>query len=57
MQAGMDRLVAALKAAAPASLDWRYEPRHDQSHSSIYHATAYEALRAFYPKPDTEGSR
>lgn len=57
MQSGMDRLVAALKTGAPASLDWRYEPRHDQSHSSIYHGTAYEALRAFYPKPDTEGSR
>lgn len=51
MQSGMDRLVAALKGRAPATLDWRYEPRHDESHASIYHGTAYEALRAFFAKP------
>lgn len=51
MQSGMDRLVAALKAGAPKSLDWRYEPRQNQTHASIYHGTAYDALRAFYPKP------
>lgn len=51
MQAGVDRLVAALKARAPVTLDWRYEPRHDQTHATIFHGVALEALRAFYPKP------
>jgi predicted alpha/beta superfamily hydrolase len=51
MQAGMDSLVAALKAKAPPTLDWRYEPRPAESHSSIYHGTAYEALKALFPKP------
>jgi predicted alpha/beta superfamily hydrolase len=51
MQAGMDSLVAALAANAPATLDWRSEPRPAETHGSIYHGTAYEALKAFYPKP------
>ncbi len=51
MQAGMDSLVGALKANAPDSLDWRHEPRPAETHGSIYHGTAYEALKAYFPKP------
>lgn len=52
MQAGMDSLTAALKANAPPTLEWRHEPRPAESHSSIYHGTAYEALKAFYSKAE-----
>jgi predicted alpha/beta superfamily hydrolase len=51
MQAGMDQLLAALKSSAPATLTWRYEPRPAETHGSIYHGAAYDALKAFYPKP------
>jgi predicted alpha/beta superfamily hydrolase len=51
MQAGMDQLVAALKATAPPTLEWRHEPRPAETHGSIYHGTAYDALKALYPKP------
>lgn len=52
MEAGMYSLTAALKAKAPDTLQWRHEPRPAESHSSIYHGTAYEALQAFYPKAE-----
>jgi predicted alpha/beta superfamily hydrolase len=52
MQAGMDSLTSALKANAPSTFEWRSEPRPAESHSSIYHGTAYEALKAFYPKAE-----
>lgn len=51
MQAGMDALLAALKGAAPANLEWHHDPRPAESHGSIYHGAAYDALKAFYPKP------
>lgn len=51
MQAGMDALVAALKAAAPATLKWHHDPRPAETHDSIYHGAAYDALKASYPKP------
>jgi predicted alpha/beta superfamily hydrolase len=51
MQAGMDRLTEALKSSAPATLVWHYDPRPTETHSSIYHAAAYDALKAAYPKP------
>lgn len=56
MQAGMDSLTAALKAKAPETLQWRHEPRSAESHSSIYHGTAYEALKAFYPRAVSDQS-
>lgn len=51
MQAGMDSLVAALQSSAPPALEWRHEPRPAETHGSIYHGTAYEALKAYFPKP------
>ena len=51
MQEGMDRLVAALRAGAPAGLRWTYEPRHAESHATIYHGAALDALRILYPPP------
>ena len=52
MQAGMDRLVAALRDRPSRTLTWRYEPRPDLTHGSIYHGNAFEALQALYPRPE-----
>jgi predicted alpha/beta superfamily hydrolase len=48
MQDGMDRVVAALKAAKPAGLEWTYDPRPNERHDTIYHPVAMTALRAMY---------
>lgn len=49
MQAGLDRMLAALRRSPPAGLTWRYEPHHDESHSTIYRATAPAFLREALP--------
>ena len=51
MQAAMDMLVAALRSSAPADLTWTYDPRADESHATIYHGTALDAVRALFPYP------
>jgi hypothetical protein len=49
---GVDQLVAALRAAAPADLQWLYVPQGDsETHASIYHGAALDAFRAFYGTP------
>ena len=50
--AHVDRLVAALRGVPASSLQLRYEPRPSLSHAAIYHPTTYEALQAFYPRPE-----
>lgn len=47
-QDGMDRLVAALKAAPPKGLKWSYAPRPNETHATIYHGAALDALRSLY---------
>jgi predicted alpha/beta superfamily hydrolase len=42
-------LAAALRAAAPKSLTWYYEPRPDQQHSTIYRAASPGAFRELFP--------
>lgn len=49
MQAGMDRLVAALKAGAPTALAWTYEAYPQERHHSIYHPAGLKALRWAFP--------
>lgn len=49
MQAGLDRVLAALRRAPPPGLTWRYEPHHEESHSTIYRATAPTFLREALP--------
>ena len=45
-----DSLAAVLEAAAPADLRWRYEPRKDEEHRTIFRATKEEAFRwALWP--------
>ena len=52
MQAGADRLVQALKSGAPEGLQWRYDPRPEERHDTIYHPAALSALRFLFPVPD-----
>lgn len=48
MQDGMDRLVATLQASAPRGLTWTYEPRPKETHATIYHGAALDALRQIW---------
>ena len=52
MQSGVDRLVQALGREGPEGLQWRFDPRPEEHHDSIYHPAALAALRAFFPAPD-----
>jgi predicted alpha/beta superfamily hydrolase len=52
---GVDPLVDALKANAPASLHWSYTPMPQETHATIYHPAALAALRALYaPKAESK---
>lgn len=51
MQSGMDRLVRTLGASPPQGLVWRYEPRHEETHATIYHGAAFHFLRQLFPLP------
>ena len=46
---GLDPLLAALQAAPPKDLAWRYDPRPEEHHNTIYHPAAQAALRWLYP--------
>lgn len=48
MQTATDRLVAALKAAPPKGLKWSYAARPTETHASIYHGAALDALRSLW---------
>jgi predicted alpha/beta superfamily hydrolase len=48
MQDGMDRLIAALEASAPRGLQWTYEARPQETHASIYHGAALDAVRRIW---------
>lgn len=48
---GLDPLLAALKAAPQKDLTWRYDPRPEEHHNTIYHPAAGAALRWLYPAP------
>ena len=51
MQAGLDTLITALDAT-PGAPDYRYvDRRNSESHSTIYHPAALDALRWLYPHP------
>lgn len=49
MQSGMDRLVAALRNRPPRGLAWNYEPRHSETHSTVFAASALDFLSRAYP--------
>ncbi len=52
MQSGMDRLVAALRNNPPQGLVWDYKPRHSESHSTVFAASAIDFLARAYPVPE-----
>ncbi len=49
MQAGVDSIVAGLKANAPEGLVWRYDPLPEEGHATIYHPAALRAFRFLFP--------
>ncbi len=48
MQYGMNQLVNALKAEAPADLQWQYRPMPQESHGTIYHPAVLDAVRTLF---------
>ena len=55
MQAGLDRLLAALREDAPEGLDWTHVDRSDtESHSTIFHPAALDAFRTLFALPPYE---
>lgn len=54
-QSGMDALLAALRAAPRGSVTWRYSDRSaTETHATIYHAAALDALRWLYAQPEPD---
>ena len=52
-QAGMDRFLRLLEAAPRGSVTWRYSDRSaTETHATIYHAAALDALRWLYAMPE-----
>ena len=51
MQAGLDRVVAALKAHPSPALTWSYTPYPQEKHGTIYHPAATRAVREVFPAP------
>lgn len=49
MQEGVDRVVAALRAAPPRGLAWRYQPMPNEHHSTIYDPSAKAGLPWLFP--------
>jgi predicted alpha/beta superfamily hydrolase len=56
MQAGVDKVVAAIGAAKPAGLTLVYDPMHQEHHSTVYHPAALKAFRTVWPGPRPEGN-
>jgi predicted alpha/beta superfamily hydrolase len=55
MQAGLDRLLTALREDAPDRLDWTYVDRSDtESHATIFHPAALDAFRTLFALPPYE---
>jgi len=52
-QAGMNRFLQLLEAAPAGSVTWRYSDRSaTETHATIYHAAALDALRWLYAMPE-----
>ncbi|HEX8063434.1 MAG TPA: alpha/beta hydrolase-fold protein [Allosphingosinicella sp.] len=49
MRKGVDALIASLRTTAPASFEWRFADKSaSETHSTIFHIAALEALRWLY---------
>lgn len=51
MQAGMDQVVAALKAHKRDAISWTYVPFPQERHNTVYHPAATQAVRSLFPPP------
>ena len=52
-EAGMNRFLGLLEAAPRGSVTWRYSDRSaTETHATIYHGAALEALRWLYAMPE-----
>jgi predicted alpha/beta superfamily hydrolase len=51
MQAGIDRIVSALKTARRQGVVWSYAPYPNETHGTIYHPAATRAIREVFPAP------
>jgi hypothetical protein len=52
MQGGLDMLMKALKTAPPMGLKWQYvDRRKTDTHSTIYHGAALDALTKLFSLP------
>lgn len=47
----VDDLAAVIKAAPPKGLTFYFDPLRDETHATIYHPAALDALRKLFPKP------
>ena len=47
----VDDLAALVKAAPPKDLTFYFDPLRDETHATIYHPAALDALRKLFPKP------
>ncbi|MFK7769874.1 MAG: alpha/beta hydrolase [Mariniblastus sp.] len=55
MQSGLDMLMQSIQDNKPAGLDWQYVDRRDEeTHSTIYHGAAHDALRKLFGIPAIE---
>lgn len=46
----VDDLAAVIRAGAPKDLTFYFDPLRDESHATIYHPAALDALRKLFPK-------
>jgi predicted alpha/beta superfamily hydrolase len=53
MREGVDSLVEALKAHTPAGLDWSFVPMPGESHGTIFHPAALDAVRKLFATVDS----
>lgn len=49
MQAGVDRIIVALKARSQPAISWSYAPYPSETHASVYHPAATRAIRDVFP--------
>ena len=55
MQAGLDLVIEAIEANQPTGLTWHYvDRRQTESHASIYHGAALDALKKLFGVPPPE---
>ncbi|CAM2064158.1 Alpha/beta hydrolase [Sulfidibacter corallicola] len=48
MRAGVDMLVAALKAHAPKEMTWTFVPMTEETHATTFHPAALDAVRIMF---------